>query len=419
MSALCLFLLSSALAEPSFQQLHSARAEASSYLKSNWNKYSENYHPNYILDDNPATAWVEGADGQGQGEVLSWDVSALSSARAVRVRIRNGYQKSPGLFAANSVPKDVRLQVWRGAHVVAEQTVTLEKAMGWQDVVVSTNGQGIDHVELKVLSVYPGSKYKDTCISDIETWVDSDVPYNAAFERSQHARLEAWIAERVETAQYFANLPATYPFASTRFERTSNDIDEAIVMAAIEPLRAAHDAMGGDGPWFSAAFVGTAPVLPDGLWEIREVAPYLRSDSYSLFETNSKQGKYERFGEDRDIEEAQWTNYEVERKDGRVHRVRFALTRTLHGRGTSVDRYSFLLEYGEDQRLESVYVRFENHEDDLFHTRGEQHLTLQWNAGQLTQVVKLVAGIRDVPEGFGANPGSHPYSFREVFTPAP
>ena len=148
MLAIWLALAPIAAAEPTFQQLHSDEARATSYLESNWNKYTENYHPNYVLDDNPVTAWVEGVSGQGEGEVLSWDVSALSSARAVRVRIKNGYQKSSGLFAANSAPKEVQLQVWRGNEVVAQQKVMLEKKMGWQEVVLPTNGKGLDHIEL-------------------------------------------------------------------------------------------------------------------------------------------------------------------------------------------------------------------------------------------------------------------------------
>ena len=50
------------------KQLHAATAESTSFLKSSWNKYNENYHPNYVLDDNPKTAWVEGAEGNGEKE---------------------------------------------------------------------------------------------------------------------------------------------------------------------------------------------------------------------------------------------------------------------------------------------------------------------------------------------------------------
>ena len=387
MLSMLLALTSIAAAEPTFQQLHSDAARATSYLKSNWNKYSENYHPNYVLDDNPVTAWVEGVSGQGEGEVLSWDVSALSSARAVRIRIKNGYQKSAGLFAANSAPKDVQLQVWRGADVVAEQQVTLEKKMGWQEVVLATDGKGLDHIELQVLSVYPGSKYKDTCISDVETWVDSDVTYNGPFEQSKHETLEAWITERVKTAEYFANLPPTYPFAATRFSETSTATDKAAVESLLAPLRAAHDALGGDGPWFSAAFTGAAPIRPDRLHEVDYLLKYLRADGVSFFEATKKSG-------DRQSEEYEdggmsfkQTNYELEHKDGATHRVRFATKTVIDGRGTDTYDMSLLLEFDAEGRLRMAYVRYDDVAAEGYVQRGERLVDLHWSDAQIDRVV--------------------------------
>ena len=88
-------------------RLYSSHAKSSSFLKSAWNKYNENYHPNYVLDDNPKTAWVEGVDGNGEGETLLIPFSPLSSAKKVRLKIRNGYQKSENLMKANSAPKEI------------------------------------------------------------------------------------------------------------------------------------------------------------------------------------------------------------------------------------------------------------------------------------------------------------------------
>ena len=57
------------LDQPIERRLYSDRVEASSFLWTDWNKFQENYHPNYILDGDPATAWVEGADSSGAGRV--------------------------------------------------------------------------------------------------------------------------------------------------------------------------------------------------------------------------------------------------------------------------------------------------------------------------------------------------------------
>ena len=387
MLAIWLALAPIAAAEPTFQQLHSDEARATSYLESNWNKYTENYHPNYVLDDNPVTAWVEGVSGQGEGEVLSWDVSALSSARTVRVRIKNGYQKSAGLFAANSAPKEVQLQVWRGNEVVAQDKVMLEKKMGWQEVVLPTNGKGLDHIELTVLSVYPGAKYKDTCISDVETWVDSDVAYNKAFEDAKHGRLEAWITERVKTAEYFANLPPTYPFAATRFEYSNEDVDAATVEGVIAPLRSAHDAMGGDGPWFRTAFTGSASVQPDGMGALDDLLKYLRADQVSFFEATGKAGVHTSEEYEDGGTSLKQTNAELVRKDGAPHQVRFATKTVVDGRGTDTYNESHLLQYDASGRLEAAYTRYDSTHAEGGRVRGERHIALTWTDSQISRIV--------------------------------
>ena len=83
--ALLAVLLFASSAFADFKRLHAERATASSFLESNWNKYQENYHPTYVLDDDAKTAWVEGADGDGVGESLTVQLSALKSAKALRL----------------------------------------------------------------------------------------------------------------------------------------------------------------------------------------------------------------------------------------------------------------------------------------------------------------------------------------------
>src|SRR5579859_1045884 len=131
------FSLPALASETHWNRLYTASAEASSFLENSWNKYQENYHPNYAFDDNPETAWVEGVDGYGEGEKLTWHVSEVSSARKIRLRIRNGYQKSEKLFLANSAPKEIELSVLsRSGKPVTTAKLTLEKKMGWQEITL-------------------------------------------------------------------------------------------------------------------------------------------------------------------------------------------------------------------------------------------------------------------------------------------
>ncbi len=352
----------SASAEPAWKQLHSAEATATSFLVGNWNRYTENYHPNYALDGNPATAWVEGADGDGLGEVLAWDVSPLPSARAVKLRIRNGYQKSADLLAANAAPKEVVVTVWRGREVVGTTTVGLTRATGWQDIVVDTGGRGLNHVELKVVSVTPGAKYRDTCLSDVQTWVDSDVPYNAAAELAKKAALERWITERVETARHFASLPPTWPFAAPAFRRGSVEAEEAAAFEAVAaPLRAAAERLARSPAWASAAVAASAPTRhPDGLEALAPVLRYLRAEDVAFFEASQADRKrvVEAAPEEGDWSSEEWTeNFHLERVDGAL---RWAWTRSgtrEEGRIVTTTEATVLLGYDDRGRLASALVR--------------------------------------------------------------
>lgn len=217
--ALLSLLLPCIAAAGSFQRLHSEQATATSFLKSNWNKYEENYHPSYVLDDDPKTAWVEGAEGDGIGESLTLPVSSLQSARAVRLVIFNGYQKSKGLLEANAAVKQLTVTVrGPGGRESGRKQLTLERKMGPQSFDIPVTGSVAD-VVLTIDSIHPGSKYRDTCVSDVQVFVDSDVPYNAAVEKGKHDAMLQWKKERLAAAKYFASLPKTYPYAATRFER--------------------------------------------------------------------------------------------------------------------------------------------------------------------------------------------------------
>jgi hypothetical protein len=201
-----------------FVRLFAERAEASSFLENNWNKFTENYHPSYLLDDNPKTAWVEGADGLGEGEWVQWAVSKLGRVERVKLRVRTGYQKSKGLFRANATPTKLRVELLGadGRPVKSEER-TLKAKWGWQDLAFDAAG-ALGGVRLTVLGVKDGTKYKDTCVSDVQTWVKTKVPYDAKLEKARHAALLRWVGERRKEAAYFKKLPKKYPFAGTKFD---------------------------------------------------------------------------------------------------------------------------------------------------------------------------------------------------------
>ena len=122
--------------------------------------HGNTYGPRNLTDGDDKTAWVEGSNGQGAGEFV---VLEFDAAREVSgLTIRNGYDKSPDIYAKNSRVKDIELRFSSGDSIGA----TLKDKPGAQRVEL---GQPIKAkwVELIVRSVYPGSKYSDTAINEL------------------------------------------------------------------------------------------------------------------------------------------------------------------------------------------------------------------------------------------------------------
>ena len=208
-----------AVAAPVERRLHSSTLEASSFLWNDWNKYQENYHPNYIADDDPKTAWVEGARTSGAGEWIRIELTPLDQTTAVRLKIRNGYQKSKALFTANARAKDVVVRLLPSK---TERKATLVDKDGWQELTVAQPSGPVRGVELQVASVYEGTKYADLCISDVQVFATSETVDNPAFEKSKRKQLLAWRAARVAAAKIFAkktiDLPLHTAYAVTLTE---------------------------------------------------------------------------------------------------------------------------------------------------------------------------------------------------------
>lgn len=222
--ALVVALSAPAAAAPVERRLHSDSIDASSFLWNDWNKFVENYHPNYVADDDPATAWVEGAKGSGSGEWLRVQLTPLEQTTRVRLRVRNGYQKSKDLWKANARAKAVTVRLLPGK---AEKQVTLNDADGWQEIVVDQPSGPLRAVELAVGSVYEGSKYADLCISDVQVLATSDTADNPAFEKSKLANLMSWRSARIAAAKMFSAKKVELPiFPAYEVEQTPATGDE-------------------------------------------------------------------------------------------------------------------------------------------------------------------------------------------------
>ena len=143
-----------------------------------------------ITDNDPKTAWVEGVKGYGTGEVIIVPCLDLTNP----VKIWAGYGKSEAVYTTNSRPRKVRVVIiqaqpdspsqygtnYANLKVVSEKTTELSDKNGYQvlpvpafkpesffSTVFNSKMEYLYLLGLEIVDVYPGTKYDDTCISEI------------------------------------------------------------------------------------------------------------------------------------------------------------------------------------------------------------------------------------------------------------
>ncbi len=133
-----------------------------------------------LVDKDPATAWADGARGDGVGEVVLAPVRTGS-----KVWVWGGLGHSQKLFEANARPRKVRVwllvpersdatqvgSVLQDLKVVGKREVELKDLNDYQELPLPTalslpaDSEAV--VALEILSVYPGKRYQDLCISEV------------------------------------------------------------------------------------------------------------------------------------------------------------------------------------------------------------------------------------------------------------
>ena len=123
------------------------------------------------LDDASArTAWVEGADGSGVGEALTFrlvgdpdhDVGAVAFSG---FRVVNGYAKSEDVWRKNGRVRAVVVLVNGRSVGRAELADTM--SLQWVALADAPQVVAGDVVTLVLASVYPGERYDDTALSEV------------------------------------------------------------------------------------------------------------------------------------------------------------------------------------------------------------------------------------------------------------
>jgi LysM repeat protein len=139
-----------------------ATVSASSHLRTDrWGQYQA-----WMATDGAlGTAWVEGVAGSGIGEWIELRFPGTVEIHAIRLDI--GYDKSADVFYKNNRIKRVTLVFSTGEQI----ELGFADKRGMQEISLArAPGPAIETTSVKVVieEVFPGWKYDDTCLAEIE-----------------------------------------------------------------------------------------------------------------------------------------------------------------------------------------------------------------------------------------------------------
>jgi len=137
---------------------HHITTNASSTLKA-INKHEFYYDTWNLLDEDDFTAWVEGVENDGIDEWVEFAID--TSYEVTGFEIMNGYAKDNYVFTANNRVKKLEVQFPDGSDEVA----TLKDTQNWQKIEFPA--KKTNNLKFVIKDIYKGSKYSDTCISNI------------------------------------------------------------------------------------------------------------------------------------------------------------------------------------------------------------------------------------------------------------
>ena len=121
------------------------------------------YAPAKAFDDNPRTIWSEGASGDGVGETIAINFGQPILADEVRVM--------PGFFNPTWWGKNGRVRRATLYFDDWEMDVTFRDVMKIQPCQLP-KALSFERFTLRIDAVYPGTHYGDTCISEIQFFIN-------------------------------------------------------------------------------------------------------------------------------------------------------------------------------------------------------------------------------------------------------
>lgn len=129
---------------------------------------ADRYAAEKAHDFSIVTAWVEGVEGNGEGEYLRYSFPG-TCPRITTVLIHNGYVKNWDVWRDNGRVKKLLMYYNDEPYAI----LNLQDTMGLQSFDVGVLGyEDKDSapawsIKFEILEVYPGKKYEDTAITEI------------------------------------------------------------------------------------------------------------------------------------------------------------------------------------------------------------------------------------------------------------
>ena len=182
-----------------YTAVHFTRAEASSTLKDD--RFT--YKPEWAIQSNPKRAWVEGVKGPGKGESLK--VYFDRETTIDLLCIHPGYQS---VYEINNRPKEIELDFSDGS---AARYVFEDRN---EDVVIDLDGPTTTKwVKITIVSVYPGTTFDDTCITEVYAYADA---WSQARNRGLKTEdLDSWLDEYTGSLKNYTAVRFTKASASS------------------------------------------------------------------------------------------------------------------------------------------------------------------------------------------------------------
>lgn len=123
------------------------------------------YYIQNLADGDEATAWIEGKRGYGIGQYFEFYQTVNSIDTDCTWFLVNGYQKSHSKWLDNTRVGKLKIYV----NTIPVAYVKLHDIMGWQYFVLPSlkSRNRLLKFRVEIADIYPGSKWKDTAISEV------------------------------------------------------------------------------------------------------------------------------------------------------------------------------------------------------------------------------------------------------------